>query len=207
MRRKSLISVISKWINTPEKSSNSKKRTKTASKKIATSKPRVTSSTISKPAQYTAPIKPGLVYTALGSYTKEDYSVIEEANKYAYAGDFEKVENLIDQNPSVFKPADLHFIYNNLQAEVYKKREDPFYLNKAKEICMKDYELLKSGNIDFLLGARLPCMDRLITICEKTKDITTAIEVLRFAVDKKLDSKYQDKLDKHLAATTIESVW
>lgn len=95
---------------------------------------------------------------------------------------------------STFSSVDLHFLCNSLQTSLYKKRdESDEYIQKTKEICLFDYELVKSGSSAIGYSITMPCIERLIAIYEKEQNYSAALEICQFALDKQITGNYSAK--------------
>lgn len=115
---------------------------------------------------------------------------------YGQQGNLEAWD-LLNQYKEYYTPTNLHFLYNELQNQFYKKRdENPVYLEKTIEVCKADLELLLNKLLQLAQSAKLPCIDRLIAIYEKKKDYQKAIDICQTAVDNFFHGDYYIKLQK-----------
>lgn len=95
---------------------------------------------------------------------------------------FPKFESIFEKLEFTFKPVALHYYYNALCDFYYKKRKDnPQYFEKTKEICIKDLYIFPDyyEKIPF---AYLPTVPRLISILKQQGRIDDAINVCKFAL-------------------------
>lgn len=148
------------------------------------------------------------VKTSYGTFTAAEMDIIDTAFRLSRNGEYDNVTKMINDYPKLFVPMNTHFIYNNLQETLYKKREDPKFLELVKNVCIKDFELIKKDDFKEMrkYGASFPCLERLVIIYERANELEKALEILQYAVDNGFRGSYDKKLAKVQAKLGVKSI-
>lgn len=108
----------------------------------------------------------------------------------------EKAEQLLNKNITYLDLTSLNFVYNKLQEEFYRKRDiDTKFIEKAKEYCIKDIEIIKQNfSINAMFqAARHPSISRLINIYQKESSDLEAFLLCEWALNNGLNGSYLTK--------------